>query len=501
MTNFDTFGLSRTIMTSLSHMKYAEATPIQAQAIPLALQGKDVLGSAHTGTGKTAAFAIPAVEHLLKSPHGGVLVLTPTRELGKQVMDIFRQILGPKTQIKSTFLIGGEPMGKQFSQLRQNPRLVVGTPGRINDHLKRNSLRLDQFDFLVLDETDRMLDMGFSIQIDEILKHMTGARQTLMFSATMPHNIMKMADKYLRDPQRVSVDSTHTPAENIEQEIIRVQDSEKYDVLKDQLNQRQGSIVVFAKTKRSTDKLAVRLKRDGFDTDCIHGDIRQNKRERVIGSFRKQKFRILVATDVVARGLDIPHIEHVINYDLPQMAEDYVHRIGRTARAGASGQALCLVSKQDNGKWRAIQALIDPDSKEAQEERQAQKRTRNNGRKKPFGRGNPYKKGKPGMVKSRDGNRFEGKKRHDDNEGSNKSYKKRDRNDAQGNDARKDPSKSFSGKPSNAKFTRKKASSDKTEGKSFDGKTSGKKPFAGKPSGKKPGGRGFQQARRKRAAA
>tara|TARA_R110002126_G_scaffold13118_7_gene57257 strand:+ start:166285 stop:168141 length:1857 start_codon:yes stop_codon:yes gene_type:complete len=364
MTKFEDFGLEPRLLKSLSMMNYTEPTPVQARTIPLALDGRDILGSAQTGTGKTAAFSIPMINALLHTEDGLGLVLTPTRELGKQVMEAIREMLGPKSGIQTAFIIGGEPMRPQFEQLKRNPRIIVGTPGRINDHLKRGSLKLDGTRFLVLDETDRMLDMGFSIQIDEIESHMTGDRQTLMFSATMPNNIMRMADRYLNNPERIEVGEANTAAKNIQQDVLFVQRDKKYKTLLHELSVREGTILVFSNTKRETEALAKKLKADGISADAIHGDLRQHKREKVIKKLRAEQFRVLVATDVVARGLDIPHIAHVINYDLPMMPEDYIHRIGRTARAGAKGHALCLIAPHDGRRWAAIQRLIDPKSKE-----------------------------------------------------------------------------------------------------------------------------------------
>lgn len=367
MKNFDGFGLSPALAQSLVRMKYDTPTPIQAQAIPLALKGRDIMGTAQTGTGKTAAFAIPLVERLLTNPKGSALVLTPTRELGKQIMDIMHQLLGPKSAIKTAFIIGGEGMGKQYSQLRAGPRLIVGTPGRINDHLERGSMKLGDTDFLVLDETDRMLDMGFSVQIERIFKHMPAQRQTLMFSATLPRNILKLSEQYMNAPERIAVGSTTTPVLNIKQDVIRIDEDGKYAELIRQLDERSGSVIIFVKTKFGTERLAKRINKEATLEDsaaeAIHGDLKQNRRERVIQDFRNSRYRILVATDVVARGLDIPHIAHVINYDLPQVPEDYIHRIGRTARAGAEGSSLCLLTPQDGRKWSAIQQLMNPDAR------------------------------------------------------------------------------------------------------------------------------------------
>lgn len=361
MKNFDGFGLSPALEKSLAYMNYTQPTPIQAQAIPLALEGHDIMGTAQTGTGKTAAFAIPLVEKLLSDPYGTALVLTPTRELGKQIMTIMHQLLGPKSPIRTAFIIGGESMSKQYNQLRNRPRLIVGTPGRINDHLERGSLMLDDAHFLVLDETDRMLDMGFSIQLDRIFKYMPDDRQTLMFSATLPKNILAMSEQYLRNPKRVSVGETNVVAVNIKQEVIRIEQNEKYNELLSQLDQRSGSVIVFVKTKFGADRMANNLRKDGFTSEALHGDLKQGKRDRVMQNFRQMNFRILIATDIAARGLDVPHIEHVVNYDLPQVAEDFIHRMGRTARAGASGSAISFVSNQEWRKWHAIECLLDPD--------------------------------------------------------------------------------------------------------------------------------------------
>jgi ATP-dependent RNA helicase DeaD len=362
MKNFESFNLNPALVKSLAHMNYTKPTPIQAQSIPLALEGRDIMGTAQTGTGKTAAFAIPLIEKLLSNPQGSALVLTPTRELGKQIMDIMHQLLGPKSPIKTAFIIGGESMGKQLDQLRSKPRLIVGTPGRINDHLNRGSLKLEDTHFLVLDETDRMLDMGFTIQIERIFSYMPKERQTLMFSATLPKNILKLSEKYLSNPQRVSVGEVNVVASNIKQEAIRIEQNKKYDELLTQLVERNGSVIVFVKTKYGADKMAKNLRRDGHESEALHGDLRQSKREKVMKNFRNMKFRILIATDIAARGLDVPHIEHVINYDLPQVAEDFIHRMGRTARAGAQGSAISFISNQDGRKWHAIERLLNPEA-------------------------------------------------------------------------------------------------------------------------------------------
>lgn len=350
------------LLRSLERMGYVTPTPIQKEAIPAALQGKDILGTAQTGTGKTAAFGIPLAVNLLQSPRGSALILLPTRELATQVMESLEQIIGD-SRIPAALLIGGESMPKQFDQLKRRPRLIVGTPGRINDHLQRGTLMLHDVNFLVLDETDRMLDMGFAAQLDAIFKYLTNRRQTLMFSATMPDNIIKLSQKYLRDPVRISIGATNVTAAKVTQEHVRVSEDEKYPRLLSELDSRSGSVIVFVKTKWGAEKLAAKLRKNKHQADALHGDLRQSQRERTIDAFRDQKFRILVATDIAARGLDIPHIEHVINYDLPQSPEDYIHRVGRTARAGSDGAALNLLTAKDDEKWVAIQRLLNPQAK------------------------------------------------------------------------------------------------------------------------------------------
>jgi len=359
MENFLSLKLEETLFESLAKINFKSPTPIQAKAIPIALEGKDILGTAQTGTGKTAAFGIPLVNYLLKTKKETALVMTPTRELATQVMQTMNNLIG-RGNIRTALLIGGDSMQKQLKQMRRNPRLIVGTPGRINDHLKRKTLRLINTSFLVLDESDRMLDMGFTPQINQVLETVPKKHQTLLFSATLPVNILRLAEKYLNQPVRISVGSTSTPIEKIKQEILRVNDGDKYNQLIKEIYIRQGSILIFVKTRRNAEKMVKRLKYDDHDADAIHGNLRQNKRDRVIKAFRNNHFRILVGTDVASRGLDIPAIKHVINFDLPQVPEDFIHRIGRTARAGAEGSALSFIGNEDKSKWNAIQRLIDP---------------------------------------------------------------------------------------------------------------------------------------------
>lgn len=373
MKTFNELDLPKVLLERLKALKFMQPTPIQAQAIPVALKGQDVLGSAQTGTGKTLAFGIPLLAHLIAHQDRMALVITPTRELAQQVLTQLNQILDGAQRIKTACLIGGESMGKQFSQLRQNPRVLVGTPGRINDHIQRGSLKLKTTDFLVLDETDRMLDMGFTIQIEQILKHLPKKRQTLLFSATIMRNIEQIAQKYLFKPARIAVNQTLAPEKNIKQVQLKLQDSDKYDRLVSTLTECKGATIVFVKTKHATAKMAKKLKHLGHRADAIHGDLRQNKRDRVIAAFREEKYDVLVATDVAARGLDIPHVAHVINYDLPQCPEDYIHRIGRTGRAGATGEAVNFLTPQDQNKWRAIERLLNPELKNSKPKKRFKK--------------------------------------------------------------------------------------------------------------------------------
>ena len=344
-------------------MGFVNPTPIQEQSIPIGLKGLDILGSAQTGTGKTAAFGIPIIENLNKDKNGIAVILAPTRELAKQIYDVIRELLGYRNTLKVTALIGGESITNQLRNLKRGPRIIIGTPGRINDHINRKSLYVKKTKILVLDETDRMLDMGFGIQIDEIVRNMTGKRQTLMFSATIPDDISRLADKYLVNPQRISIGSINQIPKSLKQEILKIRSNEKYDQLVEELKNRSGSVLVFIKTKYACDRMAKKLSFDGVKATAIHGDLKQNRRNKIISDFRNNKFSVLIGTDIVCRGLDVPQIEHVINFDLPQVAEDFIHRIGRTARAGMSGSVVSFITPNDHLKWRAIQKILDPKTK------------------------------------------------------------------------------------------------------------------------------------------
>lgn len=339
-------------------MQITAPTPIQQETIPLAIEGFDILASAQTGSGKTIAYLLPAILKLAKDPQSTALILAPTRELAAQVHQALMKLQGNAASLKAALLIGGASMFNQLRDLRKKPRIIIGTPGRITDHLMRRTLSLGSVRFLIIDEADRMLDMGFGVQLDKIAEFLPQTRQTLMFSATLPPNIVKLSNKYLRDPKRVSIDSSKQEAPKIKQDTLHISTSEKRAKLTQELDQRQGSIIIFVKTKRRAESLAEELREKEYSADAIHGDLSQRQRDRAIQGFRNSKCRIIVATDVAARGLDIPHVMHVINYDLPDCPEDYVHRIGRTGRAGAEGFAMSFISPEERHKWRAIAQLL-----------------------------------------------------------------------------------------------------------------------------------------------
>ena len=358
--NFSELPIDNKLKNSIRFADFITPTPIQSKSIPISLSGKDILGTAQTGTGKTLAFTIPMINKLLIDKNTMALIVCPTRELATQVMQTVLKLNVREIGIGNALLIGGESMQKQLKKLKKRARIIVGTPGRINDHLKRQSLNLSKVSYLVLDETDRMLDMGFTPQIETILKFIPKEHQTLLFSATLPNNILRISEKYLNNPERIAIGSLSTPIEKIKQETFHITQDKKYHELINQLVERSGSILVFVKTKHGADKIVKRLKYDGHSADAIHGNLRQSKRDRVINNFRNGKIRILIATDVAARGLDIPLIKHVINYDLPQVPEDYIHRVGRTGRAGKEGSSLTFITPNDRSMWNSISKLIDP---------------------------------------------------------------------------------------------------------------------------------------------
>ena len=358
MKTFQELSLPAPLEKSLRMMQFSVPTPIQAQAIPVALTERDLIGCADSGTGKTAAFCIPMIARLLKEKDKNGLILVPTRELATQIADVLRKLTAATPDIKLALLIGGASMDVSNNMIRQNPRIIIATPGRLMDHLARKTIALTHVAVLVLDEADRMLDMGFAPQLNKIFEVMPKVRQTLLFSATLPKDIERMASKWLNKPARVTIAKSKKDAPKITHSVVQTTGTAKNNTLLDELNNREGSILIFARTRHRTDKIAKYLSGFGHPVTYIHGDRSQGQRNNAIRGFRSGQYRILVATDIAARGLDISHIAHVINYDLPQVAEDYIHRIGRTGRAGAEGQALCLLTPEDKQQWRSISRLL-----------------------------------------------------------------------------------------------------------------------------------------------
>jgi superfamily II DNA/RNA helicase len=364
LTSFHDFTLNDAIQRALTEEKYLTPTPIQAQTIPTVLSGRDVIGIAQTGTGKTAAFALPILHRLAASPRPPlrkscrILVLSPTRELSGQILDSFRTY-GRHLRVSAALAIGGVSMGGQVRSLLNGVDVLVATPGRLLDLVKSNALRLNEVECLVLDEADRMLDMGFIHDIRKIVAKLPRQRQTLMFSATMPQAIAELAAHMLRDPIKVAVTPAASTVERIEQRVIRVDRAAKPATLVDVL--RQATIdraLIFTRTKHGADKVVRGLIRAGIGAAAIHGNKSQNQRERVLGAFRKGEVRTLVATDIAARGIDVDGVSHVVNFDLPNVPETYVHRIGRTARAGAEGVAISLCDHEEVAYLRDIEKLI-----------------------------------------------------------------------------------------------------------------------------------------------
>jgi ATP-dependent RNA helicase RhlE len=364
LTSFHHFGLNDALTRALAEEKYLTPTPIQAQTIPTVMSGRDVIGIAQTGTGKTAAFALPILHRLAADPRPlarkscRVLVLSPTRELSGQILDSFRGY-GRHLRISATLAIGGVSIGGQVRALLNGVDVLVATPGRLLDLVKSNALRLGEVEYLVLDEADRMLDMGFIRDIRTIVAKLPTQRQTLMFSATMPRAIAELAAHMLRDPVKVAVTPVASTAERVEQRVIRVDRANKLAMLVDLLRGEPiDRALIFTRTKHGADKVVRGLARAGIGAEAIHGNKSQNQRERVLAAFRNGQLRTLIATDIAARGIDVDGISHVVNLDLPDVPETYVHRIGRTARAGAQGVAISLCDSEDVALLRDIEKLI-----------------------------------------------------------------------------------------------------------------------------------------------
>ena len=358
-TQFSDFPISAALLARLKANKFTTPTPVQAGAIPPALEGRDVLATAQTGTGKTLSFLIPIVEMIDKADTGGTdaLVLLPTRELAMQVEKVYRAIR-PNQSNMVALVVGGMAEGPQIDTIRRGARLIVATPGRLEDYIKRRLVRLDKIKMLVFDEVDRMLDMGFRPAIARIVAEVPRNRQTLCYSATLEGQVREVAQKYLNSPVRIEIGDVSRPAENVELRTFEVEQNNKQQLLEHLLHKEQGSFLVFVRTKHGADRLTRWLSRSGHAAAQIHGDRTQAQRNSALKGFNDGRHRVLVATDVASRGIDVPHIGHVINYDMPKLAEDFVHRIGRTGRASRSGVASTFAMPVERNEIKKIERAL-----------------------------------------------------------------------------------------------------------------------------------------------
>jgi ATP-dependent RNA helicase RhlE len=359
--SFTALGLSEKVLQGVRAMGYVDPTPIQLRAIPLVLSGRDVIGSAQTGTGKTAAFALPMLSKLGQHTPVGprALILEPTRELAAQVETAFRDYSRFLPDLKITVVYGGVGYGKQNDELRAGADIVVATPGRLLDHLEQGTLRLDKVEFLVLDEADRMLDMGFLPDVRRIVEKCPRKRHSALFSATIPPQIETLIQWAMHNPETIEIGARRTPAETVKHVIYPVSDSQKTDLLLELLKRVDfNSVLIFCRTKHGADRIAAMLKKNNHSVAVLHSNRTQKERELALRGFRDGRFEVLVATDIAARGLDIADVSHVINYDVPQHPEDYIHRIGRTGRAEASGDAFTIMIAEDAPHVYSIERFI-----------------------------------------------------------------------------------------------------------------------------------------------
>jgi ATP-dependent RNA helicase RhlE len=361
ITQFSQFSISPALLARLNANKFETPTSVQSGCIPPALEGRDVLATAQTGTGKTLGFLIPIVELLqmaeARGPAAHALILLPTRELAMQVEQAFLAIRSSSSQTVA-LVVGGMHEGAQLDAIRRGAKLIVATPGRLEDFLKRRLVRLDQVKILVLDEVDRMLDMGFQPAIARIAATLPAKRQTLCYSATLEGAVKEVARKYLNDPARIEIGSVLKPAENVELRTFEVQPDKKQELLEHLLGAEKGSFLVFVRTKHGAERVARRLTRSGWSATQIHGDRSQSQRNAALRSFSEGHHRVLVATDVAARGIDVANVAHVVNFDLPKVAEDFVHRVGRTGRASAHGVASTFTGPAERGELRKIERTL-----------------------------------------------------------------------------------------------------------------------------------------------
>lgn len=354
--NWSGLGIVPNLLDMVLKQGFKEPTSIQLKAIPVVVEGRDIIGIAQTGTGKTLAFGIPLIQQILANKKGRGLIVLPTRELALQVNETIEKV-GREFGIRTVVLIGGTSSYKQVRTLRERPQVIIGTPGRIIDHLQQKTLRLDEVSILVLDEADRMFDMGFAPQLNKILQVLPKARQTMLFSATMPDGIVKIAGRHMRLPVRIEIARAGTTAANIEHKLYVVRKDQKMSLLKKILEEQKGSVLVFLRMKFGAKKICRDLINNNISAAEIHSNRSLGQRKEALEGFKLGRYRVLVATDIASRGIDVKGIELVINYDLPENPEDYVHRIGRTGRAGMSGQAISFVLPDQGNKVREIERL------------------------------------------------------------------------------------------------------------------------------------------------
>jgi len=355
--SFHNLGLDAPILKVLDQLKFHTPTPIQSQAIPDGLKGEDIIGIAQTGTGKTLAFGLTMLQRLIRHKGRG-LILLPTRELAMQVDEALKQV-GHSFGLRTSMIIGGANMNQQIQSLKKNPHVIIGTPGRIIDHIEKRTIPLFNVNILVLDEADRMLDMGFAPQIRKILHVIPKDRQTMLFSATMPDDIVRIAKEHMKRPTHVEVARQGSTAEKVHQEIYIVAKNQKKDLLEKILKRYAGTAIVFSRTKYGAKKICKDVNKAGITAAEIHSNRSLNQRTEALEGFKKGKYRVLVATDIAARGIDVQGIALVLNYDVPEFAEDYVHRIGRTGRAGLAGHAITFIMPSQSDKLRKIEHLIE----------------------------------------------------------------------------------------------------------------------------------------------
>lgn len=359
LTQYDFHGLGIVpgLLKRIEALGFVHPTPIQLKAIPIATSGEDVVGIAQSGSGKTLAFSIAVIQHVAATQKMG-LILLPTRELAVQVEGVLKDLGGP-AGLRTALVIGGASAGPQIRQLRARPHVIVATPGRLIDHLEQKHILLSRVSILVLDEADRMLDMGFEPQLKRILSFVPGERQTMLFSATMPKEIAAIARQYMKKPLRIEVARPGTTADKVDQEVFIVPRAEKLRLLERLLKEYRGSVLVFSRTKHGAKKIARQIRHMGHSADELHSNKSQNQRQRALNGFINGRYRVLVATDIAARGIDIDNLELVVNFDLPDQIEAYVHRVGRTGRAGRSGKAISFASPEQKGDIAQIQRLIN----------------------------------------------------------------------------------------------------------------------------------------------